>query len=84
MKLRYLTPLFGAPAAATSIAVAPLAVADPVADSPSCAVVGGSDAECQTPGNGQINDSGPVQFAPLYPWWDGDSWAQYMRDGGRR
>jgi hypothetical protein len=41
---------------------APMAAADPTPCSPV-----GPDAECQTPGNVQNNDSAPCQHAPEYP-----------------
>ena len=80
---RYLTPLLGAAAAATSIASSPLASADPTPVSLSCAVVSAGDTECQTPGNVEINDSAPVQFVPQYHYWEGDSW-HHDGQGGRR
>jgi hypothetical protein len=63
MKLSYLTPLFGAAAAAVAISAAPIASAatvDPGAVQQSC-----SGTVCQSPGNTQINDSPPpVNFYP--------------------
>ena len=84
MKLRYLTPLLAATAAAASIAVAPLAQADPSTAQLSCVAVGGAGTECQTPGNVQINDSARVQFTPQYPYWEGDSMHHFGGRGGRR
>jgi hypothetical protein len=52
-----------APAAA-SIAVAPIAAAAP---QPSCRNVGSSTTQCEAPGNVQINDAPPIQYAPQYP-----------------
>jgi hypothetical protein len=55
IKLRHITPLLAA-AAAAAIATAP-AGADPA--QPACTVLGGSATECQMPGNAQINDAPP-------------------------
>jgi MFS family permease len=55
IKLRYITPLLAA-AAAAAIATAP-AGADPA--QPACTALGGSATQCQTPGNVQINVSPP-------------------------
>jgi len=61
-----------APAAGAAIWVAPIAVAQ-TGDEPSCSDVG-SDTECQSPGNVEINDSPAVlDPEPQYPYWEGDS-----------
>ena len=57
IKLNHLKPLLAAGAAAVAIAAAPTAAAEE-----SC-----SGAVCQSPGNVQINDAPPVQYAPQYP-----------------
>ena len=59
----YLTTLVAAGAAASAIAAAPLAAADSGA---SCGT-GVPGSICATPGNVQINDSLPPDFAPQYP-----------------
>ena len=64
MKLRYLSALVMTAPAAASIAVAPLAAAAP---QPSCRDVGSSTTQCEAPGNAQINDAPPIQYAPQYP-----------------
>jgi hypothetical protein len=75
MKLRYAAPLLAA-AAAVSIAVAPVAMADPSDTSPdqgTCTDVEGADTQCQSPGNVQLTDAPPdVPSAPQYPSWQPD------------
>jgi hypothetical protein len=69
IRLKYLTPLLAAGAAAAAIAAAPAALAAPTgaANPPqaqeSCIDLN-SGSQCQSPGNVQINDS-PV--GPIYP-----------------
>jgi hypothetical protein len=67
MKLRYITPALATVATAMAIVAAPTAAA---ADLQSCSTAG-PDTMCESPGNVQINDSAPVQFAPQYPYWEG-------------
>jgi hypothetical protein len=63
-KLCYITPLSAAVAAAM-IAIAPPAAATTAP--PSCASLGGSATQCQTPGNVQINDAPPpVHYKPQW------------------
>jgi hypothetical protein len=69
--LNYFAPLLAAGAAAVAIAAAPIAMAAPTAPSDpaqvqqSCANLGGSQSECQTPGNVQVNDAPPqVDYFP--------------------
>jgi hypothetical protein len=69
--LNYIAPLLAAGAAAAAIAAAPIAAAAPTAPSDpgqvqqSCANLGGSQSECQTPGNVQVNDAPPqVDYFP--------------------
>jgi hypothetical protein len=74
IRLSYLTTALAAGAAMAAIALAPIAMADdttaPDPGAHSCA--SGTDTECETPGNVQINDSpGPVQYVPQYPYWEG-------------
>ena len=62
--LCYVTPLLAAVAAAM-IATAPTAAADPTQSI--CMSLGGSTTQCQTPGNVEINDSGPpVHYKPQW------------------
>lgn len=61
-KTNALTLLMAAGVGAVAISLAPIAAAETSA----CGSVG-PDTECQTPGNVQINDSAPVQYAPQYP-----------------
>jgi hypothetical protein len=71
IRLKYLTPLLAAGAAAVAIAAAPAALAAPTgaANPPqaqeSCIDLN-SGSQCQSPGNVQINDS-PV--GPIYPYY---------------
>jgi hypothetical protein len=67
----YLAPLLAAGAATVAIAAAPIATAAPTAqghssqDQQSCADLGGTQSECQAPGNVQINDAPPqVDYFP--------------------
>lgn len=70
MKIRYISPLVMAAAAAAAIAVAPAASAEPTPGfAQTCTSLGASNTQCQSPGNVQINDSPPVQYAPQYPFY---------------
>lgn len=69
--LNYIAPLLAAGAAAVAIAAAPIAAAAPTAPGntaqteQSCANLGGTQTECQTPGNVQVNDAPPqVDYFP--------------------
>ncbi|MCW2624717.1 hypothetical protein [Mycobacterium sp.] len=69
--LNYIAPLLTAGAAAVAIAAAPIAAAAPTATSDpaqvqqSCASLGGTQTQCQTPGNAQVNDAPPqVDYFP--------------------
>ncbi|MDT5007130.1 MAG: hypothetical protein QOJ24_4306 [Mycobacterium sp.] len=69
--LNYLAPLLAAGAAAVAFAAAPIAAAAPTAQNHSsenqqtCADLGGTQSECQAPGNVQINDAPPqVDYFP--------------------
>jgi hypothetical protein len=71
IRLKYLTPLLAAGAAAAAIAAAPAALAAPTAAAnppqaqESCIDLN-SSTQCQSPGNVQIDDS-PV--GPIYPYY---------------
>jgi hypothetical protein len=70
-------------AAATVVIVAmPATVADFVGNFRE--QVGGSDAQCRSPGNAQISDTPPVARNPArYPCWAGDSrFGRGFNDGG--
>jgi hypothetical protein len=82
MRLLFITPLVATAAAAGWIAVAPMAAANTGAGQMSCSSAG-TDSECQTPGNVQINDSPPVQFGAQYPFWEGDEFGGGYHGGGR-
>ncbi|MGV0793180.1 hypothetical protein [Mycolicibacterium sp. XJ1819] len=85
--LRYLTPLFAAAGMAAAILAAPAAVAEPEPSPtpapgqlPQCVntggaeALGGSNTECATPGNVQI-DSTPAEQEFVGPWgsmWGGE------------
>jgi hypothetical protein len=66
IKMRYITPLLGAAAAAVAISAAPIAAASPGATPNQQTCAGsGSGTVCQSPGNVQINDAPPaVGFYP--------------------
>ena len=69
--LNYIAPLLAAGAAAVAIAAAPIAAAastapaDPAQVQQSCSSLGGTQTECQAPGNVQVNDAPPqVDYFP--------------------
>jgi hypothetical protein len=69
--LNYIAPLLATGAAAVAIAAAPVAAAAPSAPGDSaqtqqsCANLGGTQTECQAPGNVQVNDAPPqVDYFP--------------------
>jgi hypothetical protein len=88
MTRRFIAPLIAAAAAAISIAVAPMALADSPTTQQACTYTSQSDTECQSPGNVQLNDSpGYIQYGPQYPWWEGDfdgGFSHHGMGGGRR
>ena len=63
----YIPMVLATAATGASIAVATAATAS----DQTCASVGLSETECQTPGNVQINDSPPVQYLPQTPYLGG-------------
>ena len=79
IRLNYITPLLAAGAAAAAIATAPMAFAAPTgAANPPQAQEGcidlGTDTQCQSPGNVQINDTPGYPQYPYfpYPYYGGD------------
>jgi hypothetical protein len=85
MKLRYITRnltagILTAGGVAAAIVAAPTALAADTT-APSCTTTNAGSI-CQSPGNTQINDSAPVQFAPQYPYWEGDYFGGYGGYGG--
>ena len=69
--LNYIAPLLATGAAAVAIAAAPVAAAAPTAQGDnsqaqqSCTNLGGTQTECQAPGNVQVNDAPPqVDYFP--------------------
>ena len=69
--LRYIAALLATGAAAVAVAVAPIAAAAPTAPGDtgqvqqSCSNLGGTQTECETPGNVQVNDAPPqVDYFP--------------------
>ena len=65
MKLRSISTLAAAGAAAGAIAVAPVASAAPTGQT--CTYVGAQTTQCQSPGNVQINSDLPVTYPFAYP-----------------
>jgi hypothetical protein len=68
-RLTYITSLLAAGAAAAAIGAAPITAAapapDPAAVQPSCNSLGGTQTECQSPGNAQVYDAPPqVDYFP--------------------
>ncbi|MDT5010330.1 MAG: hypothetical protein QOH57_1947 [Mycobacterium sp.] len=74
IRLNHIAPLLAAGAAAAAIAAAPMATAAPTAPTApsdpaqvqqSCAALGGTQSECQAPGNVQVYDAPPqVDYFP--------------------
>src|SRR5882672_4640539 len=74
VKLNYVAPLLATGAAAVAIAVAPIAAAapsqagasaGPSEPAQSCVTLGGTQSQCQSPGNAQIYDAPPqVDYFP--------------------
>jgi len=80
VKLNYFAPLLAAAAATVAIAAAPIAAAAPSQDSggaaaaassdfgqgqQSCVGMGGTQSQCQSPGNAQVYDAPPqVDYFP--------------------
>lgn len=69
--LNYIAPLLATGAAVVAIAAAPVAAAAPTAQGhtaqaqQSCTNLGGTQTECQAPGNVQVNDAPPqVDYFP--------------------
>jgi hypothetical protein len=89
IRLNYITPLLAAGAAAAAIAAAPTAMAATVNPAPvQQACHNGVCPNSHTtlagplPGDVELNDSpGPVQYSPLYPYWEGDSYGGYGHGG---
>ena len=68
-RLTYITSLLAAGAAAAAIGAAPIAAAAPAPApapvQPSCNSLGGTQTECQSPGNAQVYDAPPqVDYFP--------------------
>lgn len=95
--LRYLAPLVAAAATSVVFAAAPVASAQMNPTLPQCVgtggamAEGGSDTECSTPGNVEINAT-PAEPTYLYPWADefygpaliigGGGWGPHGGGGG--
>ncbi len=95
--LRSLTPFIAAAAAVAALAAAPVAGAQTNPTLPQCVgtggamAEGGSDTECATPGNVEINAT-PAEPTYLYPWDDefygpaliigGGNWGPHGGGGG--
>ena len=66
MRTTFLAPLAVVAAATAVIAAAPIAAADSTASQQTCTSLGGTQTQCQSPGNVQINDAPPqVNYFPL-------------------
>lgn len=66
-----LKPALLVAAAAGSIAVAPIALAE-TTQSPTCTTLSGSSTQCQTPGNVQLTTTPPyVPYQQQYPYFGG-------------
>ena len=66
MRTKSLAPLAAIAAAAAVIATAPMAAANSTTPQQSCTSLGGTQTQCQSPGNVQINDAPPqVNYFPL-------------------
>ena len=65
MIIKFLAPLATVVVAAAVMATAPTAAADSTPDQ-TCTNLGGTQTQCQSPGNVQINDAPPqVNYFPL-------------------
>jgi hypothetical protein len=81
IKLHYFAPLLATAAAAVAVAAAPIATAapsqeaagassaaapsDPAQAQQSCVTLGGTESQCQSPGNAQVYDAPPqVDYFP--------------------
>ncbi|MBB5160494.1 hypothetical protein [Mycobacterium sp. AZCC_0083] len=66
-----LTPALLVAAAAGSLALAPIALAE-TAQPPNCATLSSSSTQCQTPGNVQLTATPPyVPYQQQYPYFGG-------------
>jgi hypothetical protein len=75
IRLKFLTPMVAALAAATAISAAPMASADSTPAQPgsgatapqeTCTSLGGGQTQCQSPGDVEVNDAPPqVNYFPL-------------------
>ena len=65
IRVKYLTPVLAAGAAAVAIAAAPTALAD--SSQQTCTSLSTSSTKCQSPGDAEINDSLP--YANVLPQW---------------
>jgi hypothetical protein len=75
IRLKFLTPMVAAVAAAVAISAAPMASADSTPAHPrsvghapqqTCTSLGGGQTQCQSPGNVEVNDAPPqVNYFPL-------------------
>lgn len=84
--LRHFIPLIAAVAIPAALAAAPVAVAQTNPTLPTCVgtggamAEGGSDTECSTPGNVEINST-PAE--PTYPYpWDDEFYGPALIIGG--
>jgi hypothetical protein len=74
-KLKFFTPMVAAGVTAAAIAAAPVSAADTTSAHPTtvatapqqtCTSLGGTQTQCQSPGNVQVNDAPPqVNYFPL-------------------
>jgi hypothetical protein len=74
-RLKFFTPMVAAGITAAAIAAAPIAAADSTSAQPTsaasapqqtCTSLGGTQTQCQSPGNVQVNDAPPqVNYFPL-------------------
>jgi hypothetical protein len=68
IRLKFITPLLAAGTGVAAIVAAPMAAADPTPAQvgQSCTSLGGTQTQCQSPGNVQIYDAPPqVNYFPL-------------------
>jgi hypothetical protein len=78
IRLKFFTPTLAAVAVAAAISAAPMATADSTPAQPgsasaprqTCTSLGGSQTQCQSPGNVQLNDA-PPQISNYFPLGDG-------------
>ncbi|HEX7825129.1 MAG TPA: hypothetical protein VF477_09520 [Mycobacterium sp.] len=78
-----LKPALFVAAAAGSLALAPIALAETTSQPPACTTLSGSSTQCQTPGNVQLTATPPyVPYQQQYPYFGGVVILDHHGNGG--